>query len=255
MVNKITAEELRRSMEKPGAKIEDFGPYFQIIPDESNYFRPKVIYNPTLVDMGATPEARQRAQLALPGFNALVRMLRRSQFEFKLLAGYNGPILVAEGDSWFTYPVLDVVGALNDTYAISHLAAAGDTLEQMLEQDEYLSETQRVQARILLLSGGGNDALGGGDLKTHLRPFDKKLTPAQHIKSSYTALVDQAIQRFDQIFRRVAREGGWPGKHRASSRSAMAMTMPFPTTASGWAGRWRRSTSPTRSSSISSCAR
>lgn len=206
MVNKITAEELRRSMEKPGAKIEDFGPYFQIIPDESNYFRPKVIYNPTLVDMGATPEARQRAQLALPGFNALVRMLRRSQFEFKLLAGYNGPILVAEGDSWFTYPVLDVVGALNDTYAISHLAAAGDTLEQMLEQDEYLSETQRVQARILLLSGGGNDALGGGDLKTHLRPFDKKLTPAQHIKSSYTALVDQAIQRFDQIFRRVARE-------------------------------------------------
>lgn len=206
MTKKVTAEELRKSMERPGAKVEDFAPYFLIVPDESDYFRPKVIYNPTLVDMGATPEARQRAQLALPGFNALVRMLRRSQFEFKLLAGYDGPILVAEGDSWFTYPMLDVVGALNDTYAISHLAAAGDTLEQMLEQDEYLSETQRVQARILLLSGGGNDALGGGDLKSHLRPFDSNLTAAQHIKSSYTALVDQAIQRFDQIFRRVARE-------------------------------------------------
>ena len=206
MTRKIKAVELRRQMDEPGAKVEDFARYMKIVPDESSYFRPKVIYDPAMVDMGDTLQARQRAALALPGFNALVRMLRRGQFELKLLSGYSGPIIVAEGDSWFTYPLLDVVGALNNTYAISHLAAAGDTLEQMLEQDEYLDETQRVQARILLISGGGNDALGGGELKTHLRPFDSMLTPAQHVKSSYAALLDGAIQRFDQIFRRVARE-------------------------------------------------
>lgn len=72
-----------------------------------------------------------------------------------MAGGYKGPILVAEGDSWFTYRFQDVVGALNDTYAISHLAAAGDTLAQMLDQDEYLREVQRVRAQVLLLSGGG----------------------------------------------------------------------------------------------------
>ncbi len=206
MTQKISAEDLLRKMYAPGAKVEDFAAYFKVEPDPAGAFHLKVTYDPALVDMGDTPEAMQRAALALPGFNGLVRLLRRGQFELKLLGGYDGPILVAEGDSWFAYPQRDVVGALNDTYAISHLAAAGDTLAQMLAQDEYLNEVHRVGARVLLLSGGGNDALGGGDLKTHLRPFDPALTPAQHVRASYTGLVDDAIRRFDRIFRRIARE-------------------------------------------------
>ena len=206
MSKKITAEDLVKQMYTPGARIEDFARYFKIEPDEGSPFELRVVYDTALVDMGSTEAAMQRAAVALPGFNALVRLMRRGQFELKLLGGYTGPILVAEGDSWFTYPRLDVIGALNDTYAISHLAAAGDTLTQMLAQDEYLDELQRVGAHILLLSGGGNDALGGGDLKTHLRPFDPNLTAAQHVKSSYTALVDGAVRQFDQIFRRIARE-------------------------------------------------
>lgn len=203
---RITAEELFRRLHTPGARIEDFGAYFMVAPDDAGSLQPRIVYNTDLVDMGATAEAVQRAQLALPGFNGLVRLMRRGQFELKLLGGYKGPILVAEGDSWFTFPGLDVVGALNDRYAISHLGAAGDTLTQMLEQDEYLDETRRVRAQVLLLSAGGNDALGGGDLKAHLRPYDPALTPAQHVKSSFTGLLDDAMRQFDQIFRRVARE-------------------------------------------------
>ncbi|MEO3475539.1 caspase family protein [Roseomonas sp. CAU 1739] len=206
MTKKIKADELIRRLYAPGAKIEEFAQYFKIVPDESAAFQLKVVYDTALIDMGGTAEARQRAAVALPGFNALVRIMRRGQFELKMIGGYDGPVLVAEGDSWFTYPKLDVIGALNDRYAISHLAAAGDTLTQMLEQDEYLEETQRVGARILLLSGGGNDALGGGNLKVHLRSFDAGLSPAQHVKSSFNALVDGAVKQFDQIFRRIARE-------------------------------------------------
>jgi lysophospholipase L1-like esterase len=206
MAKKIQAEELIRQLYAPGAKLEDFAKYFKIEADESSAFRPRVVYDTAFIDMGATAEARQRAAVALPGFNALVRIMRRGSFELKLLGGYDGPILVAEGDSWFTYPKLDVIGALNDRYAISHLAGAGDTLTQMLEQDEYLEETRRVGAHILLLSGGGNDALGGGNLKVHLRPFDPRLSPAQHVRSSFNALVDDAAKQFDQIFRRIARE-------------------------------------------------
>jgi len=40
---------------------------------------------------------------------------------------------VAEGDSWFHYPILlrDTLDWLSDDYAIFDLAAAGDTLENM----------------------------------------------------------------------------------------------------------------------------
>lgn len=206
MTTKIKAEDLLKKLYAPGAKVEDFADYFIVAADEDAPFQLNITYDPDKVDLGATAEERQRAALALPGFNAMVRLLRRGQFELKLLGGYKGPILVAEGDSWFTFPRLDVIGALNDTWAISHLAAAGDTLQQMLAQDEYIDEVKRLRARLLLLSAGGNDALGGGDLKKHLRPYDPSLTPAQHIKSSFTALIDDAIQQFDQIYRRVARE-------------------------------------------------
>ncbi len=206
MAKKIKAEDLLKKIYTPGAKVEDFARYFKVTEDPDEPFRLHVTYDPEAVDLGVTEEERQRAALALPGFNAMVRLLRRGQFELKLLGGYKGPILVAEGDSWFTYPGLDVVGALNDTWAISHLAAAGDTLQQILDQDEYLDEVRRVGARLLLLSAGGNDALGGGDLKTHLRPFDPALTPAEHVRSSFTGLLDRAVQQFDQIFRNVARK-------------------------------------------------
>ena len=206
MAKKITAEELIRKLQSPDTKLEDIAEYFRIEPDPARPFEMSIVYDLDKIDLGDTAEAMQRAALALPGFNAVVRFFRRAQFELKLAGGYTGPILVAEGDSWFTYPRLDVVGALNNTYAISHLAAAGDTLSQILDQDEYLDEVRRVRARILLLSGGGNDALGGGDLKTHLLPFDATLSPSQHVRSSFNGLVNSAVGQFDKIFRRIARE-------------------------------------------------
>jgi len=206
MTTRITIEELVQRLQKPGARPEDVGEYFKVDEPHSSPLSPRIVVDEAKVDLGATPAARERAALAIPGFNTVVRAMRNARFQLMLAGGYKGPIIVAEGDSWFTYPRLDIVGELNDRYAIAHLAGAGDTLQQMLDQDEYLAETQRVRASILLLSGGGNDALGGGDLKTHLRPFDPSLSPALHIRSSYAALMDGAIARFDQIYRRVGRE-------------------------------------------------
>ena len=206
MEKKISVEDLLRKLNEPGVTMQDLSPYFHIEPDAAGPFGMSVVYDAAKVELDKLNDLGQRAALALPGFNTIVRMLRRAQFEMKLASGYSGPVIVAEGDSWFTYPWLDVVGALNDLFAISHLAAAGDTLAQMLDQNEYIAELHRVKADILLFSGGGNDALGGGDLKAHLLPFDKALTPAQHLRSSFSGLVDGAVGKFDQIYRRVARE-------------------------------------------------
>lgn len=78
--------------------------------------------------------------------------------------------LVAEGDSWFAYPGLDVLSALEeegyDTVSVAH---AGDTVEAMAYSDRQLIDfTAKIEAVIrggripkaILLSGGGNDVAG-----------------------------------------------------------------------------------------------
>lgn len=208
MAKKITVEELVAMMRDPKTDLDAIAKYFSVDEARSRYFSPFVTYNTELVEFGKTAEARVRSEAALPFLNGIERARRRAEFELKIIGGYSGPVIVSEGDSWFQFPFLlrDVIDELSETFAISSLDGAGDTFDQMLEQDEYLDEIHRRSASILLFSGGGNDALGGGDLKSHLRPFDPTLKPAQHIKSSFSALLDHVTGLFDQIFRRIARD-------------------------------------------------
>lgn len=86
--------------------------------------------------------------------------------------------LIAEGDSWFSYPGLDVLGALSGgklssgiRYRVYSAAKAGDTVEAMAYDGEQLeafaAEFWKVRdagvqndVRAILLSGGGNDLAG-----------------------------------------------------------------------------------------------
>ena len=62
---------------------------------------------------------------------------RRVRFIEKLNGGYQGPIIIAEGDSWFCYPrdsiwvpdtaPVDVITQLSQEFAISALGRPGDT--------------------------------------------------------------------------------------------------------------------------------
>lgn len=97
------------------------------------------------------------------------------------LAGETVDAIIAEGDSWFSYPGVDVLGALGGgrlsggvRYAVYSAASAGDTVESMaydgdqLEdfaaeffkaRDSMRSKTVR-SVKAILLSGGGNDIAG-----------------------------------------------------------------------------------------------
>jgi lysophospholipase L1-like esterase len=91
------------------------------------------------------------------------------------VAAAGGPrrvgVLVAEGDSWFDFPLADVLDLLEDEhgYDVESVARAGDRLEDMAyarSQAEGLSRAlervlRRGEApRAILLSGGGNDVAG-----------------------------------------------------------------------------------------------
>ena len=80
-------------------------------------------------------------------------------------------LLVAEGDSWFDYPLHDVLERLENRHGWRVLSAAhkGDTVEAMAYdplQAERLAglfeqlALERKKPRAILISGGGNDVVG-----------------------------------------------------------------------------------------------
>lgn len=89
----------------------------------------------------------------------------------KLLGPQAKDVLVAEGDSWFDYPLHDVLRILEDHYGydIESVATKGHRVEDMAYSGGQLEEfTRRIEKvlrngsvpRAILLSGGGNDLAG-----------------------------------------------------------------------------------------------
>ena len=79
--------------------------------------------------------------------------------------------LIAEGDSWFDYPLHDVLRDLEDSYGfeVESVAHKGDAVEDMAYNDGQLDDFARRVEKVLrsgvipkaiLLSGGGNDVAG-----------------------------------------------------------------------------------------------
>jgi lysophospholipase L1-like esterase len=80
-------------------------------------------------------------------------------------------VLVAEGDSWFDYPLNDVLRLLEDAhgYDVESVAHKGDRVEDMAyAEGQYEEFARRLEKllrgrkvpRAILLSGGGNDLAG-----------------------------------------------------------------------------------------------
>ncbi|HZY39737.1 MAG TPA: hypothetical protein VFE53_23945 [Mucilaginibacter sp.] len=76
----------------------------------------------------------------------------------------NNKIILAEGDSWFNYPIIlsDVVDwiAMEKNMAVYSLANAGDWLLNMLHQRKYVEDLSVLHPEFFLMSAGGNDLVG-----------------------------------------------------------------------------------------------
>lgn len=80
-------------------------------------------------------------------------------------------VLIAEGDSWFDYPLHDILKMLEDRhgYDVESVAHKGDPIEEMAYGGNQLEDlTRRIEKlnrrgvipKAILLSGGGNDVAG-----------------------------------------------------------------------------------------------
>jgi lysophospholipase L1-like esterase len=92
---------------------------------------------------------------------------RRALFGTRASVG----VLIAEGDSWFDYPLQDVLRLLEDDhlYDVESVAHRGDCVEDMAHSSGQFEEFARRLEKLLregkvpraiLLSGGGNDIAG-----------------------------------------------------------------------------------------------
>jgi lysophospholipase L1-like esterase len=106
------------------------------------------------------------------GIAAAERVLARRRARIVRAAAVARPgTLVAEGDSWFSYPLSDVLEELEDRHGwdVVSVAHAGDRVEAMAYEDGQLSKLERALRKVsdekrplraVLLSGGGNDIAG-----------------------------------------------------------------------------------------------
>ncbi|WP_373511737.1 SGNH/GDSL hydrolase family protein, partial [Persicitalea sp.] len=119
--------------------------------------------------------------------------------------------LVAEGDSWFQYPIIlqDTLDQLYKVYAIRSFAEAGDTLENYLKtkDKQYLNAIGEEDAKFFLVSGGGNDVLGD-QFQHFLRevPDADDYTPRKYLNQKMFEQLDKLdalyIQMFDELLAR-----------------------------------------------------
>lgn len=204
-MGKITVEQLMAKMSDLSAAEDALAEFFILDTEESGPFAPRLKLNPATVQIPRGVDAGERSAMAMNSANWLARWHRKGRYQNKIAAGYDGPRIVSEGDSWFQYPILlkDTIDCLMEPYAIYSLGAAGDLLKNMADKQEYVSAIRETGADILLLSGGGNDLVAGGALASHLEEFDPDLMAQDYLLPSFQALLDDALKHYSRMFTQV----------------------------------------------------
>ncbi|WP_096786385.1 hypothetical protein [Rhodobacter sp. CZR27] len=199
-IDRARLEAMLMDPDVPDAAIR---PYLQLDPLETSAFEPAVVPNTARVAFAAT-----EAAMALSSLNGIARWRRQQRYARKI-RGWTGLKVVAEGDSWFQYPFLidDVIDHLFDRWAIYCVSAAGDLLQDMARQEEVTVAVLSEKPDVLLLSGGGNDVLGGGALQKYLLRHDPALDAAGHVGPAFDGILNGTIAIYADLIERSLAAG------------------------------------------------
>ena len=131
MTELIHFSELERLLADDNTPDEAIAPYLKPAQLRALPLAPIVTVDETKVEL---PRNRGIIGLSVKSLNDRANRKRAAAYEAKIRDGWKGLKLLAEGDSWFLYPILlkDIIDNLSNDYAVYSVAAAGDTLENML---------------------------------------------------------------------------------------------------------------------------
>ncbi|MBD2754952.1 caspase family protein [Spirosoma validum] len=201
--NKVSQPWLDTLLSYPPLAEFLFGVYYDVVTDE--FGQPKPVLKPELIvppgERGLLDDAKLWAanSVELWRRNRLYNQVKNSRTR-----------IVAEGDSWFLYPffVQEILDHLSTIYAVKSLAAAGDTLENYMRSDDYLSAIEEEKPAFYLVSGGGNDILGK-QFKDYLHQaadVPPGSAPEAYLKKTISAKLDQLHDWYVQMFDKIRRE-------------------------------------------------
>lgn len=147
--------------------------------------------------------------------NRIKNRKRNERFMRSIRNGFRDPgkpkkqVILAEGDSWFNYPILltDVIDriGMDPDLAVYSIASGGDWLLNMLSAQDYVEELSILHPDVFLISAGGNDLVGSRRLATILEPgaqcaeFGKNEWAQQLLeRKDYTLKIPLEKDRFDK---------------------------------------------------------
>lgn len=216
MAKKVTLSKLVAQIESGALSPKDAEKYFVTDSHAGAPFGPGAKFAKKLVDttaFGAQSDViatalaktlKQQGAAHVPGRTAAVRAASPADAT-KLVASTSASIL-AEGDSWFDLPFIwprTIVDILGETRPIVTLAKAGDTMRNMLDEAQFVKPLKAGGVKYFLFSGGGNDVVGGGDLKTFINLFDpdfsKPTDALYYIKDAYYDMLDGLMGNYAQL--------------------------------------------------------
>ena len=196
----IHFSELERLLADDNTPDELIAPYLKPAPLRALPLAPIVTVDETKVQL---PASRGIIGVSVKSLNDRANRQRLAAYETKIRTGWKGLRLLAEGDSWFLYPILlkDIIDNLSSDYAIYSVAAAGDTLENMLRGSAELEATiKEHQFNGMLLSAGGND-IAGDALRGYLitNPLPPKAA-ASYLNDRFDAFLASTQGKLDGLF-------------------------------------------------------
>ena len=141
---------------------------------------------------------------AIIGVSQALRFRRNAGFD----ASCNDPsrtrlTLVSEGDSWFQFPyptVKDTIDHLSMRYPIYCRAIAGMEITSILaDTSDVMQAIREKRPDGVLLSGGGNDLLGYGNVKNFVRKFEPGLTAEQYLNQRLGPEIELIVSLFEEL--------------------------------------------------------
>jgi hypothetical protein len=198
----VDESQLSAVLRDPEAGSEALERYFEV--DESEPFHPKYRLKDE-VEVVATDQDSFRARGAIiAAANKYQRMRRLSKYRENKEKYRHRMRLVSEGDSWFQHPkVDDIIDNLTNHYNVFPLAGAGHELRNMFRENEYLPALRQQQARVFLISGGGNDLLGER-FGSFLLPYKDGATPTDLIANDLGPFVGDLMNTMRAVFQATA---------------------------------------------------
>ena len=199
---KISQEELIAKIRDLETSDDEIAKYF-IVDENSDAFSPRVIPNPKLIEDNGMEGA-----FALNAFNKLARSRRNRKYR-RRIKNWDGVRIVAEGDSWFQYPLIlkDTIDQLIDRdnfqYAIYGLSEAGDLLSNIIREDEITEAIERENPDVFLISGGGNDMVGDERAATLVHKFSANRKPENYPNDNFDAFLEELERLYRGLFNRL----------------------------------------------------